>query len=65
MTTLVSVQFIKEHLTIFYLQKAKVLLKLFFFNYYQEDMDKQGVKTTQKGVCAACKKPIVGQVINV
>jgi len=30
----------------------------------QEDMDKQGVKTTQKGVCAACKKPIVGQVIT-
>merc|ERR1719495_1414554 len=30
----------------------------------QEDMDKQGVKTTQKGVCAACSKPIVGQVIT-
>ncbi|XP_023340460.1 paxillin [Eurytemora carolleeae] len=30
----------------------------------QEDMDKQGVKTTQKGVCGACKKPIVGQVIT-
>ena len=28
----------------------------------QEDMSKQGVKTTQKGVCAACDKPIVGQV---
>ncbi len=25
-------------------------------------MDKQGVKTTQKGVCGACNKPIVGQV---
>ena len=25
-------------------------------------MDKQGVKTTQKGVCGACTKPIVGQV---
>lgn len=30
----------------------------------QEDMDKQGVKTKQKGVCAACSKPIVGQVIT-
>jgi len=30
----------------------------------QEDMNKQGVKTTQKGVCAACSKPIVGQVIT-
>ena len=46
----------------------------------QEDMDKQGVKTKQKGVCAACRycpvqhtvtpapcigsKPIVGQVIT-
>jgi len=30
----------------------------------QEDMDKQGVKTTQKGVCGACKKPIVGQVVT-
>jgi len=30
----------------------------------QEDMDKQGVKTTQKGICGACKKPIVGQVIT-
>ena len=28
----------------------------------QEDMTKQGVKTQQKGVCAACEKPIVGQV---
>lgn len=25
-------------------------------------MDKQGVSATQKGVCAACHKPIVGQV---
>jgi paxillin len=30
----------------------------------QEDMNKQGVKTKQKGVCAACSKPIVGQVIT-
>jgi hypothetical protein len=30
----------------------------------QEDMTKQGVKTKQKGVCAACSKPIVGQVIT-
>jgi len=30
----------------------------------QEDMNKQGIKTTQKGVCAACSKPIVGQVIT-
>ena len=34
-------------------------------NYFtfKEDMNKQGVKTTQKGVCGACKKPIVGQVV--
>jgi len=30
----------------------------------QEDMHKQGIKTKQKGVCAACTKPIVGQVIT-
>jgi hypothetical protein len=30
----------------------------------QEDMVKQGVKTTQKGVCYACDKPIVGQVVT-
>jgi paxillin len=30
----------------------------------QEDMNKQGIKTTQKGVCGACSKPIVGQVIT-
>jgi len=30
----------------------------------QEDMDKQGVKTKQKGICFACNKPIVGQVIT-
>jgi len=30
----------------------------------QEDMDKQGIKTKQKGVCVACSKPIVGQVIT-
>ena len=28
----------------------------------QASMDKQGVSATQKGVCAACHKPIVGQV---
>ena len=28
----------------------------------QEEMDKQGIKTTAKGVCHACEKPIVGQV---
>ena len=30
----------------------------------KEDMDKQGIKTSQKGVCFACQKPIVGQVIT-
>lgn len=30
----------------------------------QEDMDKQGVKTTPKGVCWACQKPVVGQMIT-
>ena len=30
----------------------------------QEDMNKQGIKTKQKGVCGACDKPIVGQVIT-
>ena len=30
----------------------------------QEDMNKQGIKTKQKGVCGACSKPIVGQVIT-
>jgi len=30
----------------------------------QENMEKQGVKTTQKGVCGACNKPIVGQVVT-
>ncbi|RUS72871.1 hypothetical protein EGW08_019377 [Elysia chlorotica] len=29
----------------------------------QSDMNRQGVNTKQKGVCAACQKPIVGQVI--
>ena len=28
----------------------------------QEDMNKQGVKTKQKGVCWVCSKPILGQV---
>lgn len=30
----------------------------------QENMNKQGVKIKQKGVCGACGKPIVGQVIT-
>ena len=30
----------------------------------QDDMVKQGVKMTQKGECAACEKPIVGQVVT-
>ena len=30
----------------------------------QENMEKQGVKTTTKGFCAACEKPIVGQVVT-
>jgi len=30
----------------------------------QQDMDNQGVTTTQKGMCGACDKPIVGQVIT-
>ena len=30
----------------------------------QDDMVKQGVKMTQKGECAACDKPIVGQVVT-
>ncbi|BFZ18320.1 hypothetical protein BsWGS_21359 [Bradybaena similaris] len=29
----------------------------------QSDMNRQGVNVKQKGVCAACQKPIVGQVI--
>ncbi|BFZ04528.1 hypothetical protein BsWGS_07566 [Bradybaena similaris] len=29
----------------------------------QSDLNRQGVNTKQKGVCAACQKPIVGQVI--
>ncbi|XP_035827386.1 paxillin isoform X2 [Aplysia californica] len=29
----------------------------------QSDMNRQGVNIKQKGVCAACNKPIVGQVI--
>lgn len=28
----------------------------------QTDMSRQGVSTTKKGTCAACNKPIVGQV---
>ena len=27
-------------------------------------MDKQGIRTTQKGVCCVCEKPIVGQVVT-
>jgi hypothetical protein len=30
----------------------------------QASMDKSGVSATQKGVCAACQKPIVGQVMR-
>ena len=30
----------------------------------REDMDKQGVRTTQKGICFACQKPIAGQVVT-
>ena len=30
----------------------------------QENMEKQGIKQTQKGICAACDKPIVGQVVT-
>ncbi|KAG1678711.1 Paxillin [Nymphon striatum] len=30
----------------------------------QSDMDKEGVKTTAKGHCGACNKPIVGQVVT-
>ena len=30
----------------------------------QENMDKQGIRTTQKGVCCVCEKPIVGQVVT-
>ena len=30
----------------------------------QTIMDKEGVKTTQKGECFACNKPIVGQVVT-
>ncbi|OXA52524.1 transforming growth factor beta-1-induced transcript 1 protein isoform X2 [Folsomia candida] len=30
----------------------------------QASMDKSGVSATQKGVCAACNKPIVGQVVT-
>lgn len=28
----------------------------------QSDMTRQGVSTTKKGMCAACNKPIIGQV---
>ena len=30
----------------------------------QENMNKQGVRIKQKGVCGACGKPIVGQVVT-
>ena len=30
----------------------------------QENMSKQGVRLKQKGVCGACGKPIVGQVVT-
>ena len=28
----------------------------------QSDMNRQGVSTVKKGMCAACNKPIIGQV---
>lgn len=30
----------------------------------QYDMNRQGVNVKQKGVCAACQKPIAGQVLS-
>lgn len=36
----------------------------FFAGSLQENMNRQGVTTTQKGCCSACDKPIVGQVIT-
>ncbi|CAB4060714.1 PXN [Lepeophtheirus salmonis] len=30
----------------------------------RENLDRQGVRTTQKGSCFACQKPIIGQVIT-
>ena len=30
----------------------------------QSDMNRQGVSTVKKGICAACNKPIVGQVVT-
>lgn len=30
--------------------------------HLQSDMNRQGVSTAAKGMCAACNKPIVGQV---
>ena len=30
----------------------------------QENLDKQGIRTTPKGVCDVCQKPIVGQVVT-
>lgn len=30
----------------------------------QSDMSRQGINTAQKGCCAACNKPIVGQVVT-
>ena len=30
----------------------------------QEDMVKQGIRPTPKGVCAACEQPIMGQVVT-
>jgi len=29
-----------------------------------ENMNRQGVSTESKGICAACSKPIIGQVIS-
>ena len=30
----------------------------------QLDMNRQGVDTSAKGICAACEKPILGKIIN-
>lgn len=30
----------------------------------QNDLSRQGVDTTSKGICCACNKPIVGQVVT-
>ena len=30
----------------------------------QEDMVKQGIRPTPKGICSACEQPIMGQVVT-